>query len=133
MVKGSSLLSDAPSSKQNLTIYYDYVKAIVNVAKKNGWDLENLDLIPRDLPVTEQVKLTKKQVVERDRLLKNILQRFAKILTPPVPLDLERSILNKDRARWLPWEKEVIEKATSWRKDIALIKPEILKELGRTI
>ncbi len=133
MVKGSSLLSDAPSSKQNLTIDYDYVKAIVKVAKKNGWDLENLDLIPRDLSATEQVKLTKKQVVERDRLLKNILQRFAKILTPPVPLDLERSILNKDRARWLPWEKEVIEKTTTWRKDIARIKPEILKELGRTI
>jgi len=131
MVTGSSLRGDASASQTNSNWSYDYVKAVIKVAQKNGWDLEGLDLIPKDTPADGHVKLTRKQVSERDRILKNILERFSRILTPPVPLDLEKSILEKDEADRLPWEKEVIKKAATWRRDIARIKPEILKELGR--
>lgn len=133
MVTGSSVRGHATASQNEATVGYDYVKAIVRIANKNGWDLEGLDLIPKDLPTQEDIKLTKKQVTERDRLLKNILQRFAKLLTPPVPLDLEQSILEKDESSRLPWEKEVINKAALWRRDIEKIKPEILRELDRVI
>ena len=35
---------------------YDYVKTVITIAKKNGWDLESLDLIPKDLPITGEVE-----------------------------------------------------------------------------
>jgi hypothetical protein len=133
MVTGSSMRGHAVAAQNDERVSYDYVKAIVRIANKNGWELDGLDLIPKDPHTQEEIKLTRKQITERDRLLKNILQRFAKLLTPPVPLDLERSILEKDEASRLPWEKEVINKASRWRHDIAKIKPEILRELDRVI
>lgn len=133
MVKGSSLLKEVPASQQGLTIDYDDVKAIVKLAKKNGWDLESLDLVTKDLKAPDHLRLTRKQVSERDRLIKSVIQRFSKVLTPPVPLDLERCILKKDKAAWLPWEKEVIEKVSLWRRDVAKARTEIAKELGRAV
>lgn len=133
MVKGSSLLKEVSASEHGLTIDYDYAKTIVKLAKKNGWDLESLDLVTKDLKVPEHVRLTRKQVSERDRLIKSVIQRFSKVLTPPVPLDLERCILQKDKAAWLPWEKEVIEKVSLWRRDIAKVRTEIAKELARAV
>lgn len=123
----------AVAAQNDERVNYDYVKAIVRIAKKNGWELDGLDLIPKDPHPDQEIKLTRKQITERDRLLKNILQRFAKLLTPPVPLDLERSILEKDESGRLPWEKDVIDKAAQWRRDMARIKPEILRELDRLV
>ncbi len=34
---------------------YDYVKTVITIAKKNGWDLESLDLIPKDLHIAGEV------------------------------------------------------------------------------
>jgi hypothetical protein len=108
---------------------YDYVKTMITMAKKNGWDLESLDLIPKGLPISREVALSRKQLTERNRLVKSIFQRFSDILTPPVPRDLEQSIRSKDAGNWLPWEKEVIDKIGQWRDEIAKIRPEILNEL----
>lgn len=110
---------------------YDYVKLILTVAKKNGWDLEELDLIPKDIPVGDPVSFTRKEVTEHNRAVKKILQRYSRLLTPPVPLDLERSILSKEQSSWLPWEQDVMEKAGNWRQEMTRAKPEILEELGR--
>jgi hypothetical protein len=130
MSKGDSIFSDIPW-EQAVTTDYEYVKSIVAVAKKNGWDLQGLGLIPKDAPRREDSPLNKKQAAERDRLVKSILQRFSKVLTPPVPLDLEQCIRNKDEGVRLPWEQEVMEKVDQWRDEITKIKPLILKELGR--
>jgi hypothetical protein len=129
MVKGESVGRREALSKQFSEANYDYVKTVITMAKKNGWDLESLDLIPKDLPITGEVSLSRKQVTERNRLVKSILQRFSSILTPPIPHELEQSIRSKDACNWLPWEKEVIERVGQWRDEIAQIRPEILKEL----
>jgi hypothetical protein len=129
MVKGESAGRCEARSKELGGANYDYVKTVITMAKKNGWDLESLDLIPKDLPTTGKLSLSRKQVTERDRLVKSIFQRFSSILTPPIPHDLEQSIRSKDACNWLPWEKEVIEKISQWRDEIAKIRPEILKEL----
>ena len=76
------------------------------------------------------MSLSRKQVTERNRLVKSIFQRFSSILTPPIPSDLEQLIRSKDAGNWLPWEKEVIEKIGQWRDEIAKIRPEILNELS---
>lgn len=109
---------------------YDDLKVIVTLAKKNGWDLESLGLIPKDLQDAKPTPLTKKQKLERDRLVRSIFKRFSSILTPPVPPDLEQSILNRNQDSWLPWEHEVIDKITSWRQEINKVRPQILAELN---
>lgn len=110
---------------------YDCLKEIVGIAKRNGWDIESLGLVPRDLPQEQPVKLTRKQSQQRNRLIRSILKRYDEILTPPVPLDLEIAIRSRDEDTWLPWEMEAIEKAEIWREEVRQIKPEIIKELHR--
>ena len=59
-----------------------------------------------------------------------MLKRFSQFLTPPVPLDLEKSIRRGKPEGWLPWEAEAIEKSDVWREEVKRIKPEILKALS---
>ena len=40
---------------------------------------------------------------------------------PPVPAELEASILTKERHVWLPWEAEAIRKIKRWRSDVTFI------------
>jgi hypothetical protein len=129
MVKGASVGSREARSRGLGKVNYDYAKTVITIAKKNGWDIETLDLIPKDLPVAAGTSLSKKQATERNRLVKSIFQRFSSILTAPIPSDLERSIRSKDPTNWLPWEKEAIEKISQWRLAIEKIRPEILSQL----
>jgi hypothetical protein len=133
MAKGESLRRDDACSGKTSSASYDYIKTVIGIARKNGWDLDSLGLIEKDLPAPKQVSLTRKQVMERNRLVKSILKRFSRILTPPVPLDLEKSIRSKGDNSLLPWETEVLEKAEKWRKQVTKAKPEILDELRRAI
>jgi hypothetical protein len=109
---------------------FDYLKFVLTVARKNGWDLAELGLVPKDLPTAGPVTLTKKQLNEHNRLVKKALQPFSEVITPPAPLDLERSILNKDKNSWLPWEREVVEKVGDWRAEMTRARPDILRQLG---
>jgi hypothetical protein len=109
---------------------YDYLNEIVKMAKKNGWDMRALGLVPRDLPPNPPAPVSKKEYQERNRLIRNVLKRFDRSLTPPVPLDLERSIRNREKDHWLPYEAEAIEKIDAWRSQVAKIKPDLLRELG---
>jgi hypothetical protein len=129
MVKGASVGRREARSKKLGGANYDYAKTVITLAKKNGWDIETLGLVPKDLPVTADGALSRKQVTERNRLVKSIFQRFSSILTPPIPSDLEQSIISKDPDNWLPWEKEAIEKIGQWRDAIEKIRPEIFNEL----
>jgi hypothetical protein len=129
MVKGVSVGRREARSEEPGGANYDYAKTLITMAKKNGWDLETLDLIPKDLPTIARAGLSKKQSTEHNRLVKSIFQRFSKILTPPIPSDLEQSIKSKDPSNWLPWEKEAIEKISQWRLAIEEVRPEILNEL----
>jgi hypothetical protein len=133
MNKGESLQQNETSSDKSAAVSYDYIRTVVGIAKKNGWDLESLGLIEKDLPPARSVALTRKQVLERNRLVKGILMRFSRILTPPVPTDLEQSLREKKQESLLPWEEEVLEKASKWRKQVKKAKPEILQELRRAI
>ena len=130
MIKRESVCLDADSRTRDSGAQYDRVKAIIAIAKKNGWDIEELELIPKDLP-NEPLTLTKRQIQQRNKLVKAILEKFSRALTPPVPPDLETYIRGKmDRDR-LPWEQEALEKVEDWRKKVAEIRPQILGELRR--
>ncbi len=132
MSKGIPVCLNADSEKQSACTQYDRVKAIITIAKKNGWDIEGLGLIPKNLP-SEPLVLTKKQIQQRNKLVKDILEKFSRALTAPVPADLEKYIRSKDGQSLLPWEKEALEKATAWRDAVAEVRPQILNELRRVL
>jgi hypothetical protein len=133
MVKGQSLQRSSFSDEKTAAANYDRLKALITIAKKNGWDLESMGLVLKDLPASKSLSLTRKQVTEQNRLLKNILKRFSKILTPPVPLDLESHIKSKDETALLPWEAEALQKVSLWRNEISKVKPQIMAELRRAL
>ncbi len=133
MVKGQSLQRSSFSDEKTAAAKYDRLKALITIAKKNGWDLESMGLLLKDLPASKSLSLTRKQVMEQNRLLKNILKRFSKILTPPVPLDLESHIKSKDETALLPWEAEALQKVSLWRNEISKVKPQIMEELRRAL
>ena len=133
MVKGQSTARSGSSEKKTAAAEYDHLKAIITVSRKNGWDLESIGLIRKDLPLSNRVPLTRKQVIEHNRLLTSVLKRFSKILTPPVPLDLESHIKSKDEAALLPWEEEALQKVSRWRSEINRFKPQIIDELRRAL
>jgi hypothetical protein len=133
MVKAQSLQRSGSSDEKTAAAKYDRVKALVTIAKKNGWDLESMGLVLKDLPASKSLSLTRKQVIQQNRLLKNILKRFSRILTPPVPLDLETHIKSKDETALLPWEAEALQKVSQWRNEISKVKPQIMEELCRAL
>lgn len=133
MGKGDSLQRTEAASETNPASNYDYVKAVVSMAKKNGWDVESLGLITKVLPLSPTLSLTRKEAMERNRLVRTVLKRFSRILTPPVPVDLERSLREKDPKSLLPWEEEVLAKTERWRVQFKNAEGEILDELRRAI
>ena len=133
MVKAQSLQRSGSSDEKTAAAKYDRLKALITIANKNGWDLESMGLVLKDLPASKSLSLTRKQVMEQNRLLKNILKRFSKILTPPVPLDLESHIKSKDETALLPWEAEALQKVSQWRNEISKVKPLIMDELRRAL
>ncbi len=133
MAKAESLKIGGSSDNKSTAAEYDRLKALITIAKKNGWDLEGMGLVLKDLPISKSLALTRKQVVEQNRLLKNILKRFSKILTPPVPLDLENHIKSKQGTALLPWEAEALQKVSHWRTEVNKIRPQIMEELRRAL
>ncbi len=133
MVQAESVLSSDFIEKKSTARQYDHIKAVINIARKNGWDLENMGLVPVDLTAKAPLLLTRKEVIEQNRLLKNTLERFCKILTSPVPADLQRHILRKEACMLLPWEKEALSKMNRWRREFDKARPGILEELRRVL
>ena len=132
MVKGGSLRrSGSEAQKKDACASYDYLKEIIKVASKNGWDMEGLVLVSKDLPANPDRPLPKRDFQDLNRRVRNILKCFSSALTPPVPLDLEKSIRARSKDNWLPWEAEAIEKIEAWRAEVKEIKPRILEELNR--
>jgi len=130
MIKAESVCSESDSGKTGT--HYDRIKAIIAIAKRNGWQIEELGLIPRDLP-GEPLILTKKEIQQRNKLIRGILEKFSRALIPPVPQDLETYIRGKAAQDQLPWEKEVLEKLEDWRTEVAEIRPQILGELRQVV
>lgn len=132
MAKGETVCLDSDAVGMSAGAPYDRVRAMIAIAKRNGWDIEGLGLIPKDLP-TEPLTLNKKQIQQRNKLVKSILEKFSRALTPPVPPDLENSIGNKSAENRLPWETEALEKAEAWRRDVGKLRPQILDEIRRAL
>ncbi|MBI5568914.1 MAG: hypothetical protein HY914_03125 [Desulfomonile tiedjei] len=133
MGKGDSLQRADAASEATPSSNYDYFKAVVSMAKKNGWDIESLGLISEVRPVPPTPSLTRKEAMERSRLVRTVLKRFSRVLTPPVPVDLERSLREKDPKSLLPWEEEVLAKTDKWRIQFKDAEAEILDELRSAI
>jgi hypothetical protein len=132
MAKGDSLSKKETNPRRSSKSTYSYLKKLIEVAKKNGWDLEDLGLIPKD-PSLQARALTKEQISERNRKLKSIFQRLSALFSPPAPAEVEQFIRNKPRAEWLPWERETIERIEKWRAEISGAKSEIINELREVI
>lgn len=131
MIKGKPVRREPSTTKASSTADYDYLKEIIKVAKRNGWDLNSLHLVPKDLPPNPGAPLTRREFQDLNKSVKAVLTRFSQALTPPVPSDLEKSIRRRQPETWLPWELEAIEKIDNWRRKIRRIRPRILKELNR--
>ena len=131
--KASARRRTSLSSSSDSRADYDYLKEILKIAHKNGWDTHTLGLVPKDLPANPAQPLKRREFEERNRLVKTILKRFEKVLTPPVPPDLEKSIRSKNEESWLPWQAEAIEKLDAWRQETLKMKPAILRELKRLL
>jgi hypothetical protein len=132
MAQGESLPKKQISPRRSSKSTYSYLKKMIEVAKKNGWDLEDLGLIPKD-PFFQAKELTKEQILERNRRLRSIFKSLSALFSPPVPTEVEQFIRNKPAAEWLPWERETIERIEKWRAEIAVMKPEIIDELREVI
>ena len=59
------------SSKAN----YDYLKEIVKVAKRNGWDLHSLQLVPKDLPPNPGSPLSRREFQNLNKSVKAVLKQ----------------------------------------------------------
>jgi hypothetical protein len=132
MIKGKSVRrAPATTTETPSKIDYDYLREIIKVAKRNGWDLNSLQLVPKDLPPNPDAPLTRREFQHLNQSVRAVLKRFSQSLTPPVPADLEKSIRRRQLETWLPWEVEAIEKIDNWRQKMLRIRPRILKELNR--
>lgn len=133
MVKAAPAREKDHLSAVNVTGYYDYIKAVLKLAKRNGWDLESLDLIPKDVHLMEAEQLTRKETLQRDRMVKRVFQRYGKALSSSVPSDLEKSIRLREPSTWLPWEKEVMDKVRKREEQLSKIRPELVNELRQAL
>ena len=133
MVKAMSLRVANCVSEEVFGSSQDRIREMIAVVKKTGLDLDELDSLPGSPHGINTVTLTSEEIVRRDRLVSSVLQRFRKVLTPPVPPDLEQCIRRKDQCDWLPWEAEVMEKVGTWRSEIERIEPEIVAELSAAV
>ena len=50
MAKAQSLQLGSSSDEKTAAAEYDRLKALITIAKKNGWDLESMGLVLKDLP-----------------------------------------------------------------------------------
>ncbi|MEJ2717863.1 MAG: hypothetical protein P8182_12095, partial [Deltaproteobacteria bacterium] len=124
MIKGKSVRRAPTTTTETPSkIAYDYLKEIIKVAKRNGWDLNSLQLVPKDLPPNPDAPLTRREFQHLNQSVRAVLKRFSQALTPPVPPDLEKSIRRRQPETWLPWEVEAIEKIDNWRGKIRRIRP----------
>ncbi len=134
MVQGEALRTNGSwPRKTDSAIDYDYLREILKIADKNGWDINALNLVPKDVPENPVTSLSRKEFQERNRQVRNVLKRYGSVLTPPVPPELEHSIRRKEKEVWLPFEAEAIRKVETWRKQIRRIKPDLLHELHRLL
>ena len=89
MVKGESLRRSISSSgKTDSKSNYDYLKEIIKIARKNGWDLERLGLVRKDLPANPTDLLSKKEFQQRNRFVRNVLKQFSRRRPPRQKADV---------------------------------------------
>lgn len=94
---------------------YMYLKKLIQELKaENGVSLKKEIFGEEDSNRT----LTKKQMKQLFKFLRKIESHYEECCNPPIPEELELSIRNRDRSRWLPWEEEAIDKVEAWRSEL---------------
>jgi hypothetical protein len=68
---------------------------------------------------------------ELARQLGAFLKRYARLLVPPIPGELERSILAVTPEHRLPWATEALEKLAHWRDETRVARSELRKHLSQ--
>lgn len=105
-------------------INYLYLKRLIEDLK-----MEDRDTVrERIFGSTERGRnLTKKEMKELFRFLGKVQNHYEECQAPPIPLDLEKSICDRDPGEWLPWEAEAIQKLDEWREKVKLMRFEAKK------
>ena len=109
---------------------YRYVKKLIQELMA-----QNRGSLKRDrLSGNEHVPyLTKKEMLDLARVLRNIELQYAEYSRPPIPKALETSIRRRNDADWLPWELEAIEKIDVWREGLENKREKIQQILDKAI
>jgi hypothetical protein len=77
--------------------------------------------------------VTKKEMLDLARVLRNIELQYAEYSRPPIPKALETSIRRRNDADWLPWELEAIEKIDVWREGLENKREKIRQMLDKAL
>ncbi len=91
---------------------YHYLKRLIEELK-----MENRDTVrERIFGEGERGRnLTKREMKQLFKFLRKIENHYEECRTPPIPVELEKSIRSRETTDWLPWELEAIEKVDGWR------------------
>ncbi len=91
---------------------YKYLKKLIQDLR-----VENGSSLKKELFGEDECSrtLSKREMKQLFRFLRKIEHHYEECCTPPIPEELEQSIRQKEKAKWLPWESEAIDKVDEWR------------------
>jgi hypothetical protein len=108
---------------------YKRLKKLINKALKEGTPLQDLHLMPMNLPQVEDMLLSRNDLLSLLQGLRRIRTNYQEILSPPVPPELVRDILAKSPEQRLPWEEEALKNAEKRKEEIESLRGRVRKEL----
>lgn len=121
----SRAIAENSPDKSDFNLNFNYLKKLIQDLK-----VENSDSVKKEIfGDTEPTKpFTKKEMKQLFKYLRKIEHHYEELSTPPIPNELEKSIRNRAKKDWLPWELEAIQKIEIWREEF-----ESKKEKARTL
>lgn len=100
---------------------YRFLSELITCKNKNTSVSQGLEQLVDSHLHQLRGKLNRRQLKILSQFIRSIGESDPESLSPPVPPELEASILVKKRSCWLPWEAEAIRKIERWRGDIQCI------------
>jgi hypothetical protein len=112
---------DASSIPGEFRENYRFLSELINCEQKNNTATKTLEELVKRRFDPAAAALNRRQVKILNLFKMSLEDEDAETLSPPVPAELEASILIKRRSTWLPWEAEAIRKIERWRCDVVHI------------
>lgn len=111
----SHVLVEPRTEAPDFTSNFKHLKKLIQELK-----VENDVTLRKELFGDEDVerRLTKKEMKLLFKFMRKLESHYDESSTPPIPKELEKSIRNRNKSAWLPWETEAIQKIEDWRQEI---------------